>query len=139
MVLLGFAAPAFATCSALGEAKLAMKSAGATWVEMRKDQWEFLRGVSVLNPQTPPGLPLGDRAVLTTLGGVGKVIFIDGVGREDQLLWVAWLTETEPEFFRDCLREFFALVIPHERHAEAAHFGERFRFALRLQPIRVDL
>jgi hypothetical protein len=34
------------------------------WIELTSKQWQFLRGVYVLNPQTPPGLPYGDKAVL---------------------------------------------------------------------------
>jgi hypothetical protein len=41
---------------------------------------EFLRGVYVLNPLTPPGLPYGDKAVLAQVEGNsgGVIFFIDG-------------------------------------------------------------
>ena len=50
------------------------------WVELTPEQWQFLRGVYVLNPETPPGLPYGDRAALAQVDGNpnGLVFFIDG-------------------------------------------------------------
>ena len=48
--------------------------------ELTLAQWQFLRGVYVLNPNTPPGLPFGDKAVLVQVDGKagGLVRFIDG-------------------------------------------------------------
>ena len=50
------------------------------WTELTSAQWQFLRGVYVLNPDTPPGLPYGDKAVLVQVDGKagGLVLFIDG-------------------------------------------------------------
>jgi hypothetical protein len=50
------------------------------WTELTSAQWQFLRGVYVLNPNTPPGLPYGDKAVLVEVDGKagGLVLFIDG-------------------------------------------------------------
>jgi hypothetical protein len=50
------------------------------WIELTPNQWQFLRGIYAMNPQTPPGLPYGDRAVLAQLAGDegGMVFFIDG-------------------------------------------------------------
>jgi hypothetical protein len=50
------------------------------WTELTSAQWQFLRGVYVLNPNTPPGLPYGDKAVLVQADGRsgGLVLFIDG-------------------------------------------------------------
>src|SRR5579862_7139979 len=50
------------------------------WIELTADQWQFLRGVYAMNPQTPPGLPYGDKAVLAQVkrNAVGLVFFIDG-------------------------------------------------------------
>ena len=47
---------------------------------MSDDQWQFLRGVFVLNPNTPPGLPYGDKAALVQMDGGdgGVVFFLDG-------------------------------------------------------------
>ena len=50
------------------------------WIELTQEQWQFLRGVYVLNSETPPGLPYGDKAVLAQLENIagGSVFFIDG-------------------------------------------------------------
>jgi hypothetical protein len=49
------------------------------WIELSGDQWQFLRGIYVMNPLTPPGLPYGDKAVLAKVPGDkgGVVFFID--------------------------------------------------------------
>ncbi len=43
-------------------------------------EWQFLRGIYAMNPQTPAGLPFGDHAVLVTVpqqeGAI--VFFLDG-------------------------------------------------------------
>jgi hypothetical protein len=50
------------------------------WIELTSAQWQFLRGVYVLNPNTPAGLPYGDKAILVEVEGKtdGLVLFIDG-------------------------------------------------------------
>jgi hypothetical protein len=50
------------------------------WTELTPEQWQFLRGVYVMNPQTPAGLPFGDKAVLAQVENYpdGLVFFIDG-------------------------------------------------------------
>ena len=50
------------------------------WTELTPAQWQFLRGVYVLNPNTPPGLPYGDKAVLVQVDGKSGalVLFVDG-------------------------------------------------------------
>jgi hypothetical protein len=50
------------------------------WIELTPAQWEFLRGVYAVNPNTPPGLPYGDKAVLAQVEGNpgALVFFIDG-------------------------------------------------------------
>jgi hypothetical protein len=50
------------------------------WIELTPDQWQFLRGIYAMNPETPPGLPYGDKAVLAQIEGKpdGLVFFIDG-------------------------------------------------------------
>jgi hypothetical protein len=55
-------------------------SRNGTWIELTADQWQFLRGIYVMNPETPPGLPYGDKAVLARMKGSesGLVFFIDG-------------------------------------------------------------
>ena len=50
------------------------------WIELTPDQWQFLRGIYAMNPETPPGLPYGDKAVLAEIqdNAGGLVFFIDG-------------------------------------------------------------
>ena len=50
------------------------------WIELTYDQWQFLRGIYAMNPQTPAGLPFGDKAALVEIDGRsgGLVFFIDG-------------------------------------------------------------
>lgn len=77
---LATSAHAESRCSDISVPKDAVAAHGGRWIELTRDQWQFLRGVYVLNPSTPPGLPYGDRAVLATMGGHdgGVVFFIDG-------------------------------------------------------------
>jgi hypothetical protein len=58
----------------------AVMARNGKWIELTPEQWQFLRGVYVLNPETPAGLPYGDKAVLAQLENVagGLVFFIDG-------------------------------------------------------------
>lgn len=58
----------------------AIEARNGRWIELTSQQWQFLRGIYAVNPETPPGLPYGDRAVLARLDGSpsGLVFFIDG-------------------------------------------------------------
>jgi len=58
----------------------AIEAHNGKWIELTKDQWQFLRGIYAMNPMTPPGLPMGDKAVLAKVEGDkgGLVFFIDG-------------------------------------------------------------
>ena len=49
-------------------------------IELTSDQWQFLRGIYAMNPEAPPGLPDGDKAVLRLGGGDsnGLLFFVDG-------------------------------------------------------------
>src|ERR1700727_1940671 len=60
--------------------KSAIMARHGRWIELTSAQWQFLRGVYVVNPNTPPGLPHGDKAVLAQVEGTagGLVFFIDG-------------------------------------------------------------
>lgn len=51
----------------------------AKWHKATEAQWQFLRGISVMNPTTPPGLPYGDSAGWLTRedGDDAMVWFID--------------------------------------------------------------
>ena len=52
----------------------------APWVTLTSEQRAFLMGVWTMNPETPAGLPYGDKAVIVAQRqGAGAVIFfIDG-------------------------------------------------------------
>ena len=67
-------------CVDLSVPKHAVAERNGRWIELTSDQWQFLRGIYAMNPQTPPGLPYGDRAVLAQVAGDpgGLIFFIDG-------------------------------------------------------------
>ena len=67
-------------CVDIAVPKEAVKAHNGQWIQLTQEQWQFLRGVYVVNPQTPPGLPYGDKAVLAQVDGNngGMVFFIDG-------------------------------------------------------------
>lgn len=67
-------------CLSTEQAHAHLGGAEAIWSEMTPDQWQFARGMFVLDPHTSPGLPFGDRSVLITMAGRpgGLVIFMDG-------------------------------------------------------------
>jgi hypothetical protein len=58
----------------------AVEAQNGKWIELTSAQWQFLRGVYAMNPETPAGLPFGDKAVLAQLdsSSIGLVFFIDG-------------------------------------------------------------
>ena len=58
----------------------AIEARNGRWIELTSEQWQFLRGIYAMNPETPPGLPYGDKAVLAQLdsSSSGLVFFIDG-------------------------------------------------------------
>lgn len=67
-------------CVDIATPKKAVEDRKGKWVQLTPEQWQFLRGVYVVNPETPPGLPYGDKAVLAEVDGNagGLVFFIDG-------------------------------------------------------------
>ena len=67
-------------CVDIAVPKDAVMARHGNWMELTPEQWQFLRGVYVLDPATPPGLPYGDKAVLAQIDGRpgGLVLFIDG-------------------------------------------------------------
>ncbi len=76
-----FAADSTASrCVNVSVPKDAIIARNGRWIELTPQQWQFLRGVYVVNPETPPGLPYGDKAVLAEVDGNagGLVFFIDG-------------------------------------------------------------
>ena len=69
-----------ARCVDVSVPKGAITARNGKWIELTPEQWEFLRGIYAVNPDTPPGLPYGDKAVLAQVDGNagGLVFFIDG-------------------------------------------------------------
>src|SRR5271154_5775694 len=68
-------------CHELGDVKAKMeKVPGGQWIELTDLQRAFLAGIYAMNPNTPSGLPFGDKAVLARVKGDdgGVVFFIDG-------------------------------------------------------------
>jgi hypothetical protein len=67
-------------CVDVSAPKSAIVARHGRWIQLTSAQWQFLRGVYVVNPNTPPGLPYGDKAVLAQVEGKpgGLVFFIDG-------------------------------------------------------------
>jgi len=68
------------TCVDAAESRAAILAAHGDWKVLTKGQFHFLQGVYALNPQTPPGLPPGDGAVLATVTGDkgGLILFTSG-------------------------------------------------------------
>lgn len=79
-----FVAPARADqvshCVDISVPKNAVTARAGQWIELTREQWEFMRGIYAMNPETPAGLPYGDKAVLAQVEGNngGMVFFIDG-------------------------------------------------------------
>lgn len=67
-------------CIDISVPKGAIAARDGQWIELTREQWEFMRGIYAMNPETPAGLPLGDKAVLAQVKGNsgGMIFFIDG-------------------------------------------------------------
>jgi hypothetical protein len=67
-------------CVDVSVPKKAIEAHNGKWIQLTSDQWEFLRGIYAMNPETPPGLPYGDKAALARVDGNsgGLIFFIDG-------------------------------------------------------------
>jgi hypothetical protein len=74
------AADSSGRCVDVSVPKDAITARNGKWIELTTQQWEFMRGIYAMNPQTPAGLPYGDKAVLAQVDGNngGMVFFIDG-------------------------------------------------------------
>jgi hypothetical protein len=73
--------PEFANrCVDLATLRAATTGQDSKLIELTSDQWQFLRGVYAMNPEAPPGLPPGDKAVFRPGGGDanGLLFFVDG-------------------------------------------------------------
>lgn len=66
-------------CMPYGDFKKLIADQGGKLVELTTDQRTFMAGVSVMDPQTPAGLPYGDKAGLVLEDdGSALAFFIDG-------------------------------------------------------------
>jgi hypothetical protein len=73
--------PEFADrCVGLATMGAATTGQNSKLIELTSDQWQFLRGIYAMNPEAPPGLPDGDKAVLRRGAGDsnGLLFFVDG-------------------------------------------------------------
>jgi hypothetical protein len=86
------------------------EGAGGRWIELTELQRAFLAGIYALDPATPPGLPLGDKAALARIsGGSGWAVwFIDGARACDPI--------PAPEELVDMIRRVGAGEVAHEGH-----------------------
>jgi hypothetical protein len=77
---MAIAADISSRCVDIAVPKDAIAARNGKWIELTPEQWQFLRGIYVVNPDTPAGLPYGDKAVLAQVEGNagGLVFFIDG-------------------------------------------------------------
>jgi hypothetical protein len=100
-----------ARCIDVSVPKAAIIAHKGTWIELTPEQWQFMRGVYVASPETPPGLPYGDKAALAQVDGNtgGLVFFIDG----DK----ACTPVPVPHEVLDILRDVATLTINHEAAA----------------------
>jgi hypothetical protein len=71
---------AFRYCVDVSIPRHATEARNGRWIELTSEQWQFLRGIYAMNPETPPGLPYGDKAVLAQVDNTsgGLVFFVDG-------------------------------------------------------------
>lgn len=69
-------------CVDISVPRAASEKYGGKWIEVTPEQFQFLRGIYVMNPQAPPGLPYGSKAMLSEPpGGTDSgalVFFVDG-------------------------------------------------------------
>jgi hypothetical protein len=58
---------------------IAAARGGEPFAKVTPEQWQFLRGLYAMDPDTPPGLPPGDSAAMSKHpDGSITVVFIDG-------------------------------------------------------------
>ena len=95
------------SCLSAADAQKSAIEHGGKWIDMTPGQWEFLRGISALNPATPAGLPPGNKAALVKFGDhSGIVFFIDGTR--------ACTPMEAPEELIKMIEAVAKDVIPHE-------------------------
>lgn len=60
-------------------ADVAKALGGGPFVTLTGDQWQFLRGIFVMAPDTPSSLPPGDRAEMSLHpDGSASIVYVDG-------------------------------------------------------------
>lgn len=60
-------------------AEIASALGGAPFVALTGEQWQFLRGVFVMAPDTPSSLPPGDHAEMSLRpDGSASIVYVDG-------------------------------------------------------------
>ena len=74
------AADSAALCADVAGPKAMVAEHHSRWIDLSAEQWQFLRRVYAMNPETPPNLSYGDHAALARFDdmGSGIVFFIDG-------------------------------------------------------------
>jgi hypothetical protein len=68
-------------CINLSIAQKGITDNHGTWTPLSRDQYLFMKGIYAMDPETPPGLPVGDSAALVKVPqnkDSGLVWFIDG-------------------------------------------------------------
>jgi hypothetical protein len=67
-------------CIDLPAVRAAIAGHNGKLIDLTPDQWQFLRGIYAMNPDTSLSLPYGDKAVLAKVDGEpdGLVFFVDG-------------------------------------------------------------
>ena len=77
---IAYAADGPSRCVDVSVPKQAIIAHNGRWIQLTPEQWQFMRGIYAMNPQTPAGLPYGDKAVLAQVDGNngGMIFFIDG-------------------------------------------------------------
>src|SRR5271166_1494568 len=67
-------------CVELATVRAATTGQNSKLIALTSAQWQFLRGIYAMNPEAPPGLPDGDKAVFGPGGGDsnGLLFFVDG-------------------------------------------------------------
>ena len=66
-------------CADLTTTEDQIKALNGRLTQLTQDQWQFLRGIYAMSPDTPPGLPYGDKAMLVQIDGneSGLILFVD--------------------------------------------------------------
>ena len=71
---------AVSSCVDVSVPRQAIEARNGRWIELTSEQRQFLRGIYAMSPDTSPGLPYGDKAVLAQVDSSSgaMVFFIDG-------------------------------------------------------------